>query len=67
MAARLKVELLVCPEPGCHLIGKLPNQYTLRGYCTGSVEIGTSHRKRRMQPVTFRGEAPAVEKAGASS
>jgi hypothetical protein len=57
--ARLEVELLVCPEKDCHQAGKLPNSAeSLRGYCVGSLQNGTAHRKARMVSVTFKGKAP---------
>lgn len=51
---RLSVELLVCPDPSCRHIGKLPHQHGLKGYCVGSAQHGTAHVKARMVPVTFR-------------
>jgi hypothetical protein len=63
MARRLQVEMLVCPV--CSLIGRRPNNAeSLRGYCVGSIQEGTGHRKARMVPVQFQGQAPEVEKAG---
>jgi hypothetical protein len=58
--AWLEVQLPVCPDSNCRHVGKLPNQASLKGYCTGSVSEGTAHRKRRMVPVTFRGQVPEL-------
>lgn len=54
MAARLlRVELLVCPDPGCRRIGKVPLQTSaaIKGYCTGPATA--PHKKARMEPVRF--------------
>ncbi len=62
---RLTVDLLVCPEPSCQHVGKLPHQHGLRGFCVGAVSEGTAHKKARMQLVTFSAKAPEGENAPA--
>lgn len=63
---RLEVELPVCPEASCGHVGKLPHREGLKGYCVGSPENGTAHRKRRMVPVTFTAPRPDPNAGGAS-
>ena len=62
---RLEVELLVCPEPSCRHVGKLPHVHGLKGYCIGSLEKRTGHKKARMVLVTFKGQAPKPVETGA--
>jgi len=52
-AKKLRVELLVCPEPGCRHVGKKPlgDAMSIKGYCTGP--SSATHRRRRMEPVRF--------------
>ena len=64
---RLEVELLVCPDASCQQVGKRPYDGGLKGYCVGSAEKGTAHKKRRMVPVVFEGKAPEKVGAGAES
>lgn len=51
--APLEVELLVCPHPECHRVGKLPlgTNTALKGWCTGPRLSG--HPKVRMEPRRF--------------
>ena len=58
MTGKLEVELPVCPEPTCNHVGKLPYGAGLKGFCVGSPEKGTAHKKRRMVSVAFSGSAP---------
>ena len=49
----LEVDLLVCPEPSCRRVGKIPNSpESLKGYCTGPTT--GHHKKRRMVKVAFK-------------
>lgn len=49
--APLRVELLVCPEPFCHHVGKLPPSFGYRGYCTGNED--NRHPKAKMTSRLF--------------
>lgn len=50
---KLRVELPVCPEPGCGQVGKLANPGVMgvKGWCVGAE--GKGHPKRRMETRTF--------------
>lgn len=52
-APLLRVELLVCPDPGCRRVGKIPlgTNGGIKGFCTGMA--ATPHKKRRMEPTRF--------------
>lgn len=54
MSRPLEVELLVCPEPGCRHVGKVPIKGAasqMKGYCRGA--MNDNHPKRRMELVRF--------------
>jgi len=50
---KLRVELPVCPEPGCGQVGKLIDGGVMgiKGWCVG--RAGNGHKKRRMETRTF--------------
>jgi len=50
----VEVDLLVCPEPACRHVGKIPIKGAatqMKGYCRGS--MNDNHPKRRMELVRF--------------
>lgn len=54
MAPRLlRVELLVCTDPTCRRVGKIPlsEHKTIKGWCTGGAS--NPHKKARMAPTNF--------------
>lgn len=51
----LEVELYVCQDPGCRLVGKVPlgrGSPSFRGMCSGSA--AEPHKRLAMKPVLFR-------------
>jgi hypothetical protein len=54
VSERLEVELYVCPEPDCRLVGKRPISDIggkISGYCRGPAK--QPHKKRRMEKIRF--------------
>lgn len=51
---RVEVDLFVCPEVGCRLVGKRPIADvggTIKGWCRGPAKA--PHKKRKMVPTRF--------------